>query len=639
MGDGALRVKTGSWTLLILVFGLLGSPLAAQEPDTAIFVVPPDQIPADTVPTDVLEAGGDTIPPDSLLPAPTLPAFPDPAPAGWAPARWVWGQEELQRFHGLSLLDLLRQIPSLTITRAGVYGRPAGISVFGLGGGRVRVFLDGYELDPLSAAILDLQRLALVDLREVRVERGLTETRIEITTFRLESRRPFSYVEAGTGNDNTRLLRALFSRPVGSRNVLTLGFDLVDTEGIPADEPFTATTGIVRLDHAFSPDAGVQIEYRQTSVGRAGTVLPVDASFGNLILRARARAAPGLWVDGIVGRGWRTAGEGDSLGVDLASNQAALRATYERGVGWAAGAARFRFGDDRGFATPTMDLSLRTGLEPLPGVMVAAEARYSATDSIGGTELAGRIRLGPWLGFSLFGTAATGARGVGTLRDSVFEVITITESEDEEGQIVMETDTIMERTFLFPTRESAVDGLRLGAEWSGLGATVGTAFVSLESDLTVPFGLPFDAGVEPIGPTEFTGVETYVSTPLGVPSLRLDGAYTYSIDPVARPYLPVEQWRTALTFHDIFYTGNLEPTFRLEALHRGSAVAPSIDAPVFGAQTEPYTLLNLYLQIRIIDVQAFLRWENLLDVQGADIPGRPFSQPRALYGVRWRFYN
>ena len=56
--------------------------------------------------------------------------------------------------------------------------------------------------------------------------------------------------------------------------------------------------------------------------------------------------------------------------------------------------------------------------------------------------------------------------------------------------------------------------------------------------------------------------------------------------------------------------------------------------------SQPYTLFNAFLQIRVIVVRAFLLVENVFNLRGAaDIPGREFPGARAIYGIRWYFRN
>ncbi|MGI9179304.1 MAG: TonB-dependent receptor [Longimicrobiaceae bacterium] len=639
----------GGIALLLLLF--LACPLAAQEP------VPPDTIPRDTIPRQPVP--GDTIPrdtvqiaippeqlpadtftvrppeepQDTLLPAPNLPRFPRPAPTGWAEATWVWDREELNRFHGLSLLELLERVPGLVVTRGGGIGRPAALSAFGLGGGRLRVFLDGYELDPLAAATLDLQEFALVDLAGLRVERGLNEVRIEILTFQLPDNRPYSQIEAATGDYQTRFLRGMFSRPLGQRSTLFLGFDLVDTEGLFRSQPFTTSTGVLRWNYLVTPTIGVEAEYRQTGITREiRGAARVAEDFGrrDLILRGRANPLPGLAVDALLGRSWQQPGSGTST-VEvprLEVNQAAARATYDAGPAWLTGAARLRSGGT-GYPAPELDLAVRAGLRPLPWLQASGQVRQASSGGEGGIELEGTARLGPIGGLSFFGTVATGRRGLGLVRDSIFP----TELDPVTGEEGMDT------LLVFPTFTSALNGVRLGGEFSRWGMNLGAAFLALDTDLIVPFGLSFDREIDPYVGEVATGVETFFSLPTFYRPLRVEGAYTRWLDVGGWPYLPQEQWRGGLSFHGLFYTGNLEPTIRAEVVHRGPAIVPTPGGEAFAAVSNPYTLVNFYMQIRVLDVRAFISWENILHQQVADVPGRLLTGQRALYGVRWFFFN
>jgi hypothetical protein len=50
-------------------------------------------------------------------------------------------------------------------------------------------------------------------------------------------------------------------------------------------------------------------------------------------------------------------------------------------------------------------------------------------------------------------------------------------------------------------------------------------------------------------------------------------------------------------------------------------------------------LLNGYLQIRIIDVRAFIQWEDMLGKGRVEIPDRITPGPRVYYGVKWQLFN
>jgi hypothetical protein len=599
--------------------------------DTATFRVPRETLPADTLPQR-----GDTARVDSIVPAPLFPAWPQPDSAGFWQGTWSWDQAALGRFHGLSLLDLLRTIPGVTITRGGGYGQPAGVAPWGLGGGRTRFFYDGWEVDPLASATLDLQEISLAELEGVRVERRLNEIRVELLPFRLPDRRSYSQIELGTGDPNTRLLRGLFGAALGARQTLTLAFDIADTEGLARRQPFAVSNGFVRWGYRFNPRAGVQVEYRTTEVAREDTAFTEDADRQALWVRGRWLPTPGLALEAMGGRNWRVPSERDRFPDRQSSYQGALRALLQGRAGWVEGVARLRGQDEGAFAVPGTELEGRAGLRAGGLLEVQGGARVTVGDEPG-TEFQGSVRAGPFGGFSVFGSATAGTRGVSLItRDSVATYV-------PQFPLVLRSDTFP----LFGSVAPSLSGFRAGAEWARPGVVAGASLVVLDQDVAAPFGLRLDEDIGRATPAEAsTGVEAYVSLPLFRPWLRLDGWYTRWTDTGGRPYLPEDEGRAALEFHDLFYTGNLEPTIRFEMVRRGSALTPRPepvppgDEPVAPVASEAYTLFNAFVQIRVIDVRVFVVVENVFNLRGAaDIPGRPFPGARAIYGIRWYFRN
>jgi hypothetical protein len=161
-------------------------------------------------------------------------------------------------------------------------------------------------------------------------------------------------------------------------------------------------------------------------------------------------------------------------------------------------------------------------------------------------------------------------------------------------------------------------------------------------DSIAPFGLAFDRTLRPVEGGTITGWEGYWSVPLIYRPLRAEGTYTRWEESTLRPYLPLDQARIGLSFTERFYDGNLEPTLRVEAVHRGASLVPTADRAAFETVAPAYTIYRLFLQIRVLDVRAFLIWDNLLNDQvAADLvgPGRVLGGQRAIYGVRWHFFD
>lgn len=640
-----LRWLSAAWLPVLLLVPLAPTAVVAQVPtprdtvrpapeDTLQVDIPPGAVAADTLPDT--SAGAVS---DSLLPPPLLPAFPDLAPTGWAYSEWVWDRDELLRVSGVSLVDLLMLVPGINITRSGGFGRPAGITPLGLGGSRLRIFVDGYEQDPLIFATSDLYAIGLADLDRVRLVRSLNEIRVELVSYRLDTREPYSLVEAATGSvQNTRTVRALFSRPAWGNNVVTAGLDLLNTRGAGRREPFATASGFARWTHAFSPRTGLRLDYRQTDVDREGAPFDQSTTSRSLVLRGRTQLTDDLTVDASLGRTRTEPDESDGLNIAGTSTQGVLRAAWNGQPVWANASARFRAASG-GYVVPSLDLVAEAGFRPAPWASATGRVRFAQMGDISGPELEVTARVAPWRGLAAFATVAAGTRGLGFAADTTFPVTRLV--RDTVGTVggVVRVDTIVTDTTVlaFRTAESTSRSLRVGAEWVRGTAVAGAAFVRSDADRVVPFGFGFDLRLPNVEPGTATGVEAFASLPVFVEPLRFEGWITSWSETGDRPYLPVQEWRAALSFHDLFYTGNLEPTVRVELLSRGSALVPGTDTQGFTSVSEPYTLLNAFLQVRVVDVRVFGIFENLLNDNGAaDLIGRRLGT-RAIIGVRWSF--
>ena len=654
---------------------LAAADLRAQDtipapPDSAVTVpIPGEAVRGDTIPE---AAKPDSVPADSTRPAPNFPLYPEARQSGFAAASWVFGPRELGRFHGLTLTELLDRIPGLVVTRGGGVGQPTGISTFSSGGGRFRVFLDGWEIRPLSAAAVNLENIPLVDVQEVRITRGLQETRVDVQTLRMIDRRPYAQIEGGEGDFATRMLRGFFARPLGSRLMFHVGVDIVETQGFRRREDYTANTGLARLSYAFSADRALQVEYRTTGVDAQregeGTFPRESVDRGELVLRGRGRffgrrsvcadsaaapapgvvpgdtAAPtaaaaecpqtgGVWLDGAIGRSRSDPLEEDSVSLGRESLQAMLRATVDVPLGTLTGTARVHRVDEEGFAANAAELSARAELTPVPWLAAWGEVRSLTHGGRTGLELEASGRAGLPGGFTVFGSLAAGTRGLRFWRDSTVVVRNLAHLLDPD---VQELDTLP--TVLFLDTESTANGFRAGAEWTRGSIVAGAAFLAHDLDAVVPYGFWYERGLGPVAGETVSGVEAYASIPIVWRQVRLDFNYTDFLATPARPYLPARFGRAALEYHWIFRGGNLEPTLRAEVIARGPARTLNRQAMTLDATTEQYAVFNFLVQFRILDVRAFWRLENAFNRESAfDIPGLTLPGQRALFGVRWFF--
>jgi hypothetical protein len=237
---------------------------------------------------------------------------------------------------------------------------------------------------------------------------------------------------------------------------------------------------------------------------------------------------------------------------------------------------------------------------------------------------------------TLVGGFAAGNRGIPWVRDTIVMVKAVT-GIGGEGVPAEVPDTVMVQRVADP----ALAAFRAGAELRRGNITAGATYFVADADDWVPYGFVFDRGMIPREGEALTGVEAFASFPLLWSELRLDGWYTRYFGEPELPYVPVQMGRIGLEFNDTYRGGNLEPTLRLELVGRDETLAPDLTAATITDVVTPrYVLMNVFLQIRILDIRLFYRFDNLLNRRTTfDVPGTLLPGGRALFGVRWFFRN
>lgn len=625
-----------SWLVLFLLCWLLPASAIGQEPvaipedtvatDTVTVPVPPETMVQDTVPVD-------TVAVDSFRTVRPFPEFPRGGRQGWAANVREWGPEDLLRYHSLSLLQLLKRMHGLGVLRTGNFGSPAGITTLGGGGGRVRVFLDGFEIDPLGFSTHDLQQIALGDIERVRVERRFDGIRIDLTPRSLPDPRPLSGIEAATGAYDSKMLRALLMRGIGGSTLLTAGYDQASSQGVGFEDPFSFSSARARVSYDLGASTVLQAEYRSENAESRLRAASLDANRTTTLLRARSELLPGLLFDAMIGRAVRTPENADSLDATLATTQSALRAALDLGRVWAEGSIRARSrGDELGL--PGQELEGRGGLLLLPWVSVEGEVRTGDVLGVAGTRGSATARVGPLAGLTGFATVGFGNQPLVTVRDTIVH-LPVGDSTDQQMEPHVEPR--------FAAIAGNASGTRVGVEWGLPRGVIGVAGVLLPEGHSAPFSFHrLDRGAEPMVVEEAQGVEVYASLPVPFTRdfLRLDGSYNRWEERGGRPYLPEDEGRIALQAHGLFFAGDLEPTLRVEVLRRGSMMIPATDPAESMTATAAYSMANLQLEIRILDVRAFFVFDNVTNIRtAADFPDRFLPGAHFYYGLRWTFRN
>lgn len=207
------------------------SSAGSQEPPRDTVAVPRDTTPpvADTIRTRP-----DTVVRRDTVKTPLARAeFPLTVDAA---GRYHWTRDELFVGGGLTLLELLERIPGATAFRSGWIAAPAQVTWLG-GGGRVRVFYDGIELEPFddrTGLLLDLAEVQLWTLEEVLVERGADELRVFLRSWRVERTSVASRTDVFTGDEDTNLYRGMLGRRFAHGEAIQAGFQQYGTSGIPS---------------------------------------------------------------------------------------------------------------------------------------------------------------------------------------------------------------------------------------------------------------------------------------------------------------------------------------------------------------------------------------------------------------------
>lgn len=563
---------------------------------------------------------------DSVRPIPQFPRH-DLGPAsGFTDGVWVWDGDAYMLEAPITLADLLERIPGVTKLRTGLHLQPEAVAPVGGTANRVEVWLDGYVLDPLLESSLDLARLELANVESVRVERRLGRTRVHIQTLAAKDSRTYSRVEAGVGQPDANLFRGIFLVPKLFFGPLSLAIDRIDTRGLRGVEPADQFSGWAKWSY-IRKGFGIQAEYRKMSTDR-DTEAPWAAEHerDELIVRGRAALSARLVAEVFGGRSKievdtvSAVSEQDSVpSVDAESTQFGARASFATPLFWANGGVRFRNAEQLPASQIDAAAGMRYGI-----VAAAAEVTQSSwRDAGNATELNVRAEAGPFAGFRVFGELTSSDRGVPYVSGA---------ADTSKAAI------------------TSYDGYRFGAQLEWRGIIAGGALLKAKTDSVRPFGLPFDRQARSYAGGDADGLEVSGRVPLPlIRGLYGHGSLTYWYGGNVWIWLPIRSYRAGAELHAIpLKSGNLEILGRIEAVYRGLMLVPN---PVTGedpatgedlpdvVQLPAINTVDAYLQIRIMDVRAFIRYEDLTGQDAAYVPDRPIQGPRVFYGIKWQFFN
>jgi hypothetical protein len=252
--------------------------------DTVRVPLPPR---ADSIPRgDTTRAAAKPKPPADTLKRP-LPRAALPPILEIGPAR-VYDRAALFATGSLTLSDLLGRVPGMTEFTTGWLGAPSAVAALG-DVRRIRLFLDGVELDPLDPrqrGAASPNDLPILTLEEVRIERGADEVRVYARTWRVDRTTPYTRADVATGDQNTNLYRAFFGRRFAHGEALQVTAEQFSTQPLRELPSSDALNLMLRVGTTRGP-WGVDLFAQRSRRNRAPWV-----GFGNP--SQRIDTVPGL---------------------------------------------------------------------------------------------------------------------------------------------------------------------------------------------------------------------------------------------------------------------------------------------------------------------------------------------------------
>ncbi|MBW3535307.1 MAG: TonB-dependent receptor plug domain-containing protein, partial [Gemmatimonadetes bacterium] len=407
-------------------------------------------------------------------------------PPGFATGVWVFEREDILGSRAVSLAELVGTVPGVIPLRGGDFGTPRTVTAFGLAGGGIRIFWDGMEMLPLDGGVTDLSHVGLGGVERVRVERHAGELRIDLTSLRNFDPRPYTLVEAGTGDLSTNLFRGTFVHPRALGGSLGLTMDRLDTRGSRGAETGVQQGTWLRYTWHGDERWAVTGELRRMKAETEVPAFPATSTRTDWVVRVRGSLTPDLVAEAFTGESDLEAdvdpAVDDAGAVRRERRQHGLHAAWTPGPVWIRGALRLLGGHD----VPSSALELSGGGH-LGGVGGAgASLSRESWEGEAATLLGLQAWTTPLFGLSGFATWTSGGRGVRVDTLAVPPEPDPGEGEEGEGEEEPPEPETPRPTHRLTDRSA----LRVGAVWRWRGAELSGAALALETDSLPPLGTP-----------------------------------------------------------------------------------------------------------------------------------------------------
>jgi hypothetical protein len=546
---------------------------------------------------------------------------------------YAWDRTRLPATGALTLGELLDPVPGVTSFRAGWISAPEMAALNGRFG-RVRIFLDGIEVDPLNSRFRGQHDMSLVDLWQLddaTVETTADEVRVHLRNWRVNSTTPTTRIDIHTGDLQTNSYRGYYGKRFSGGQALQLtGNHYATTDrrtGEAGDHTsfwgrfgiartnWTADVSVLRSAHKFtertaSDDEGSVADTLPTmngiatiAIGRFAWGDPARGPWFQALASAQSyslRNEPTVVIDSIEGPGGGgpggSAADPDTLEVPNDTTQS--RPQFVLTGGMTRGPLRFSaLGRVRRWQG---DLSLsplvRVGYEA-GNLALSVLGERSPLDSLQRIEGAAHV--------SLFGRYALS--GV------------VSQFSPIEGSGAPTTLAVR-----------AEAGVRASRMWFSLGA--------LQRDAAfLPAAVALDSSFLGAAVGESRGLfatmrgKFYRDVGLDFSGTRYQSAGIYR---------PQYETRTRLfldtDMRSRFPSGNLNIMLAVTHDYRTEALFPTSDGFLESSQ---YRIWSAELEIRLLTATISFQYRNFLGAEYQQVPGFTMPSITSVYGVRWTFIN
>jgi hypothetical protein len=534
---------------------------------------------------------------------------------------WHWDRDQLFASGALTLGDLLATVPGVTLMTTGFILAPQVAAYYG-NPGRVRIFLDGVELDvlnPRNGGIPDLAMVPLWAMEDVKVERAAGELRVHLRLWRVDRTSPNTRTDVVTGTENLNLYRGFFGKRFDNGMVLQLAGQQESDISVGGMDG-SALGGLARLGWArgdWSVDAtwihqGISRNSGDrfiTTAPQLGTIPSYNGSEGVSYLRIAWRdpEVNGPWAQFIASSLSKAKEDTNSSLVTAATSTAShdstdtltSRAQYVLAAGitrWGlrlSSTNRIRSINGKTYFSPGARAEYESKL-----LTVSAFAEH-AVDSTTRTDVLGRFAPFSWLNIG-------GA---------------ISRSIPKSADAGLATTDMR---------------LEVGVEWHDRWLTGG---VVTRSASLIAAPVELDTTLRTVSSPAARGVILSFRGPL-VLGVHLDiDAINWS---VIDAYRPQTQARARLWFESSFlhrFPRNNFHVFASGTLDYFSTMYAPSDSSSIGQSTPGAGILSTLLEIRISTAVLFWNYRNPVGAVYSTYPGYVMPRLVNIYGMRWQFWN